>query len=229
MQIINIFIIIAFLLGIFLGYQKGAIKQLSDFLILFISSILAGFISDILFSITYKYLPFLNFNGKAEGLKIINIILWKIIIYIICIIILILIIRSLLIKFKLYDKIIDSMVDISPLNKIIGALLSIPLVFISIFNICLILLLPNFNITQLNDSKVISKIMENTPILSLQNKNLYNNQKYIIKRINMKDNTSKNIKKLNKDIENHMLKTGFINKNIIENLEKEKKLIGKRN
>lgn len=229
MQIINISIIIAFLLGIFLGYQKGAIKQLSDFLILFISSILAGFISDILFSITYKYLPFLNFNGKAEGLKIINIILWKIIIYIICIIILILIIRSLLIKFKLYDKIIDSMVDISPLNKIIGALLSIPLVFISIFNICLILLLPNFNITQLNDSKVISKIMENTPILSLQNKNLYNNQKYIIKRINMKDNTSKNIKKLNKDIENHMLKTGFINKNIIENLEKEKKLIGKRN
>ena len=229
MQIINISIIIAFLLGIFLGYQKGAIKQLSDFLILFISSILAGFISDILFSITYKYLPFFNFNGKVEGLKIINVILWKIIIYIICIIILILIIRSLLIKFKLYDKIIDSMVDISPLNKIIGALLSIPLVFISIFNICLILLLPNFNITQLNDSKVISKIMENTPILSLQNKNLYNNQKYIIKRINMKDNTSKNIKKLNKDIENHMLKTGFINKNIIENLEKEKKLIGKRN
>ena len=135
----------------------------------------------------------------------------------------------MLIKFKLYDKIIDSMVDISPLNKIIGALLSIPLVFILIFNICLILLLPNFNITQLNDSKVISKIMENTPILSLQNKNLYNNQKYIIKRINKKDNKSKNIKKLNKDIENYMLKTGFINNNIIENLEKEKKLIGKRN
>ena len=77
MQIVTIITILIFLLGIYIGYQKGFIKQLSDFLILFISSILASFISDKLFSILYKYLPFFNLSGKSEGLKSINIILWK--------------------------------------------------------------------------------------------------------------------------------------------------------
>lgn len=229
MQIVNIIIIFIFLLGIYIGYQKGVIKQLSDFLILFISSILASFISDKLFSILYKYLPFFNLSGKSEGLKSINIILWKLIIYVLCVLILILIIRQILIKTKLYDKIINSMVDISLLNKILGMIISLPLVLILIFNISLFLLSPNFNLKQLNDSKVISTIMIKTPVLSWQNKNLYNNQKYIIKRINKKDNTKKNLKKVNNDIVNNMMETGFVNKSIIDNLNKENKLLGNRN
>lgn len=229
MQIVNIIIIFIFLLGIYIGYQKGVIKQLSDFLILFISSILASFISDKLFSVLYKYLPFFNLSGKSEGLKSINIILWKLIIYVLCILILILIIRQILIKTKLYDKIINSMVDISLLNKILGMIISLPLVLILIFNISLFLLSPNFNLKQLNDSKVISTIMIKTPVLSWQNKNLYNNQKYIIKRINKKDNTRKNLKKVNNDIVNNMMETGFINNSIINKLNKENKLLGTRN
>lgn len=229
MQIVNIIIIFIFLLGIYIGYQKGVIKQLSDFLILFITSILASFISDKLFSILYKYLPFFNLSGKSEGLKSINIILWKLIIYVLCVLILILIIRQILIKTKLYDKIINSMVDISLLNKILGMIISLPLVLILIFNISLFLLSPNFNLKQLNDSKVISTIMIKTPVLSWQNKNLYNNQKYIIKRINKKDNTKKNLKKVNNDIVNNMMETGFVNKSIIDNLNKENKLLGTRN
>lgn len=229
MQIVTIITILIFLLGIYIGYQKGFIKQLSDFLILFISSILASFISDKLFSILYKYLPFFNLSGKPEGLKSINIILWKLIIYVLCVLILILIIRQILIKTKLYDKIINSMVDISLLNKILGMIISLPLVLILIFNISLFLLSPNFNLKQLNDSKVISTIMIKTPVLSWQNKNLYNNQKYIIKRINKKDNTKKNLKKVNNDIVNNMMETGFVNKSIIDNLNKENKLLGTRN
>lgn len=229
MQIVTIITILIFLLGIYIGYQKGFIKQLSDFLILFISSILASFISDKLFSIFYKYLPFFNLSGKSEGLKSINIILWKLIIYVLCILIIILIIRLILIKTKLYDKIINSMVDISLLNKILGMIISLPLVFILIFNISLFLLSPNFNLKQLNDSKVIIAIMNKTPVLSWQNKNLYNNQKYIIERINKKDNIKKNLKKVNNDIVNNMIETGFVNKNIINNLNKENKLLGTRN
>ena len=121
------------------------------------------------------------------------------------------------------------MVDISLLNKILGMIISLPLVLILIFNISLFLLSPNFNLKQLNDSKVISTIMIKTPVLSWQNKNLYNNQKYIIKRINKKDNTKKNLKKVNNDIVNNMMETGFVNKSIIHNLNKENKLLGTRN
>ena len=59
MEIVNIVVIALLLSGVYLGYQRGLLKELTDFLILFLSSLLSGKLSDILVGLLYKYIPFL--------------------------------------------------------------------------------------------------------------------------------------------------------------------------
>ena len=111
MEIVNIVVIALLLFGVYLGYQRGLLKELTDFLILFLSSLLSGKLSDVLVGLLYKYIPFLNFNGKSEGLKSINIIFWKLVLYLLLLVVIIFIFNKIINKTKLSSKILDSMVE----------------------------------------------------------------------------------------------------------------------
>ncbi len=226
MGVVDVIVLGIFLFCAYLGYQRGIIKQLSDFIILFIASFLAGRISNILFGILYKFLPFFNFSGKSEGIKSINIIFWKLILYLFMIVLLIFIIKKIMLKLKLESKVINSMVEANLFSKIFGILSSIPLTMTLVFNIILIMLSPNFNMTSINDSKFASLIMNKTPILSRENDKLYDNQKYIIKRINKNDNTLENYEQVNNDIIKNILDTKLVSKEKISNMKN--KLLGSR-
>ena len=225
---VDLFIIVIFIFGVYLGWQSGFFKQLNDLIILFISSFLAGWISDFLFGVLYKFFPFFNFSGKSEGLKSINIILWKLILYVFVIFFIIALVRNIYIKYKIEDKINDSIYDSNLTSKILGTLISFPLMIILSFNITLVLLSPNFNLVGVNNSKLASIIITKTPILSEENSNLYKNQNYIIKRINKEDNNIDNYKNVNSDIIKYMIKTNLISKGKIDKLKKDDKLLGKR-
>lgn len=228
MGVIDIVIVLAFIFGAYIGYQRGFFKEINDLFIVFIASFLSGKISDILFGMLYKFFPFLNFYGKSEGLKSINIILWKLIFYVIIIMLIMLLIRKLYVKFKIEDKITDTMVEANVITRILGIVISIPLMIVLLFNIMLVGLSPNFNLTSINNSKFACFILEKTPVLSKENKNLYENQKYIIKRINEDDNTINGYKKINNDIVNNIIKTNLVSEDKILFLKKKNKLVGKR-
>lgn len=228
MGIVDVIIVLIIIFGVYIGWQHGVIKQISDLVILMLTSFVSGKISDKLFSLLYKYLPFLNFKGKAEGLKSINIIFWKIMLYLACILLIIYIISMIFKKTKLEEKISNSMVEAGGLSKIFGAVLSVPLMILLIFNLSLILLSPNFNLKAVASSKLSSLILTKTPILFRQNINLYSNQKYIIKRINEEDNTYENYETVNEDIINNILQTKLVSNEIIENLKNDNKLVGTR-
>ncbi len=228
MEIVNIVVIALLLFGVYLGYQRGLLKELTDFLILFLSSLLSGKLSDILVGLLYKYIPFLNFNGKSEGLKSINIIFWKLVLYLLLLVVIIFIFNKIINKTKLSSKILDSMVETNLINKVLGALVSVPLILTFIFNISLILSSPNFNFVSLNNSKLVYVIMTKTSVLSRENMNLYANERYVIKRINEEDNTILNYKNVNDDIIKYMLKTKLIDDDKMKDLEKLNKLLGIR-
>ena len=228
MEIVNIVVIALLLFGVYLGYQRGLLKELTDFLILFLSSLLSGKLSDILVGLLYKYIPFLNFNGKSEGLKSINIIFWKLVLYLLLLVVIIFIFNKIINKTKLSSKILDSMVETNLINKVVGALVSVPLILTFIFNISLILSSPNFNFVSLNNSKLVYVIMTKTSVLSRENMNLYANERYVIKRINEEDNTILNYKNVNDDIIKYMLKTKLIDDDKMKDLEKLNKLLGIR-
>ena len=228
MEIVNIVIIALLLFGVYLGYQRGLLKELTDFLILFLSSLLSGKLSDILVGLLYKYITFLNFNGKSEWLKSINIIFWKLVLYVLLLVVTIFIFNKIINKTKLSSKILDSMVETNLINKVLGALVSVPLILTFIFNISLILSSPNFNFVSLNNSKLVYVIMTKTPVFSRKNMNLYANERYVIKRINEEDNTILNYKNVNDDIIKYMLKTKLIDDDKMKDLEKLNKLLGTR-
>lgn len=228
MGIIDILIIVVLIFGIYLGYRNALFKELSDLVILFISSIVSGLISRLLFNGLYKFLPFFNFSGDAKGLKSINIIFWQLILYVIILFIVILIIKKIYVKTGIEEKIKDTMVESNIITRLLGLIVSPLLMIVLMFNVILVLLTPNFNLEIVNNSKGASIIMEKTPILSSQNNKIYANEKYIIKRINKSDNKDSNYKKVNNDIINNMVSTTLISKEKINILSKKNKLVGKR-
>ncbi len=227
-DVIDIVIVLIIAFGAYLGFQNGAIKQISDLIILFILSYISGIISDKLFGMLYKYLPFFNFKATAQGIKSINIIFWKILLYVICIILLISIVSKIFKKIKLEDKITNTMIESGFISKIFGAIISLPLMIILMFNLLLILHSPNFNLKSIMKTKLSPIIMENIPILSKENSNLYNNQKDIIEILNDQNITKSNYKSINEKIIDNMLETKLVSEELIEELKNEDKLVGIR-
>ena len=224
----NVIVVLIFLFFIYNGYKEGALRQVVNLLIYFISSVIAGFISDITVGFLYNYLPFLNFIGKSEGIKAINIIFWKLVIYALMVFGLVFLIKKLMLKTKLEDKLIDNEVMAGTTSKIFGAVLSLLVAFVITFNVCLIILSPNLNLKSVNSSKLVKFVMKNTPVLSKMNGNLYKNESWIINRINKDDNTIDGFKDVNDDIVSHMSETNLVNEKTITNLESKDKLVGTR-
>ena len=69
--------------------------------------------------------------------------------------------------------------------------------------------------------------MERTPILSQINSNLYENEKFIIDKLNEDDITPDNFETVNEDIISNIIETELVSEDKIENLGD--KLVGKRN
>ena len=221
------FIIIALMLfSLYLGFQSGFFKQLNDLIILIVVTLVSGLLSDLLIVYVLKYVPFFNFVGTAQGLKSINIILWKLILYILIIFIIIYIIRKIYIKSGLEEKLNNTIVEANIISKIGGMVVSVPLIMLLYFNVILILLSPNFNIKYLKDSKVSSFIMEKTPVFSSLNNNLYENEVFIIELLNQDEITKENYESINDDILANYNETNLIEDNLLDELDE--KLLGKR-
>lgn len=211
------------LLILYLGYQRGIIKQASDFIVLLISMLLSSFLSKLLCKLLYPILPFFNFYGDIKGIKSVNLIIWRLIVYIILLVLIILIIRRILIKLKLQNKIKESEVEAGLISKLFGIIMSVFLSIIFLYNLLLVINVPLFNIN-LKESKISNFILEKTIIISKQNEDVYLSENYA-KTIIYDNNDTFEVK--NDKILNEMLKDNLVTKNVLLKLEEKGKLVGK--
>ena len=221
-------IVLIIIFGIYMGYQHGIVKQLVDLVILFASSFVAATLSKILGDALYGVLPFFNFTGKAQGFKSINIILWRLLIYIFLIIIIIAIIKKIMILIKVSEKISDTMVESNFISRVLGAVCAVPLMILFMFNVLMVLLLPNVNLTFINNSKFSTMILEKMPVLSAKSASIYESEKKIIDRINEEDNTKENLEQVNEDIIQILLDSDTVSDTKIEKLRVDNRLLGTR-
>lgn len=228
MNIFDILIIAIILIGMYLGYQRGVIKVLSDFAILLFSMIVASPISKLLCSLLYPVLPFFNFTGNIKGLKSLNIILYRVIFYFLILIILISIIKTVLLKLGLLRKITDTMVEAGIISKLLGLLVAFPLMIVFLYNVMFILNSPFINLDFTNDSKGYKMILEKTLIISKQNERVYLCENDTKKIVNGKYNTDKNYKIANDKILKSSIDHKLISNNNVTKLKDKKKLDGKR-
>ena len=228
MSIFDILIIVIILFGMYLGYQRGVIKELSDFGILLFSMLIASPISKLLCSLIYPVLPFFNFTGSIKGLKSLNIILWRLVFYFLILIILISIIRTVLLKLGLLRKISDTMVEAGIISKLLGLVVAFPLMIVFLYNVMFILNLPFINLDFTNDSKVYKMILEKTIIISKQNERVYLCENDTKKIVNGKYNTDKNYKVADDKILKSSIEHKLISYKNVKKLNDKKKLNGKR-
>lgn len=228
MSIFDILIIVLILFGMYLGYQRGVIKELSDFAILLFSMIIAAPVSKLLCALLYPLLPFYNFTGSIKGLKSLNIILYRVIFYFLILIILISIIRTVLLKLGLLRKIIDTMVEAGIISKLLGLLVAFPLMIVFLYNVMFLLNIPFINLDFTNDSKGYKMILEKTLIISKQNERVYLCENDAKKIVNGKYNTDKNYKIANDKILKSSIDHKLISYKNVKKLRDKKKLNGKR-
>lgn len=228
MNIFDILIIVLILFGMYLGYQRGVIKELSDLGILLFSMIVASPISKLLCMIFYPILPFFNFTGSIKGLKSLNIILYRLVFYFLILIILIYIIRTILLKLGLLQKITNTMVEVTIISKLLGLVTAFPLMIIFLYNIMFILNSPFVNLDFTNDSKGYKIILEKTLIISKQNERVYLCENDTKKIVNGKYNTDKNYRVANDKILKSSIKHKLISNNNVKKLKDKKKILGNR-
>ena len=228
MNYVDIIFIIILLISIYVGYSGGFYKILSDTILLFLTSYLSGILTNILFDKVITYLPFFNLWGASEGIKSINIIIWRVILYILIMVLLMYIIDRILKKTGIQDKLDEKIITMRKLGRYLGCLFAIPFTIVLIFNIILVFGLPIFNMTGIFESKTSETLMSNMILLKDNSNIIYEGEKYINGVIN-EDNTIDTYSSINDDIISYLVENKLINNENINKIKEDNKIIGTRN
>ena len=226
MSVTDILILLVILLGAYFGYVNGFLKQLSDTIILYVSMILSSLISKIISNLIYGFVPFLNFTGKAQGLKSINVIFYRILIYLIFVALFMVIINKLLVKFKIKEKIINKSIESGKIKTILASIVGIAFMFVFMYNVLLLAISPNFNLGFIKDSNVSNKILENMLIVSNRNNDVYESSKYAIDMVNSEDNNKESYASVNEEIITNMIENDLISEEKVDSMGTDYKLLG---
>lgn len=166
MNVADIVILIALLLGALAGFKAGVIKKTADFLGTFIIIILAFYLKNDLSVIMYENLPFFNFGGFIKGIEAINILLYEALAFIIVFLGLLFILKVVLLVTGLIEKILKATVILSIPSKILGIVVGTIEMYVYVFIVLVILTLPIFKVPYVRESKLADFMLNNTPILS---------------------------------------------------------------
>ena len=169
MTIFDIIIIVIILLGLIIGWNRGMIKIGVDLLILFFSMLLSSILKNVVFNLTYLYIPVI----KIKGLSSLYLILYQLIIYVFLLLLFIGIFNLILRKLKLDDKLLTESISSSPASRVIGAIIGMPFMIFILYNLILILNFPIINIDFIKDSSLSNNFMERTLLLKNTNISLY--------------------------------------------------------
>ena len=88
MTIVDYILIIFLLIGVLLGFKKGAIKSLVALVGTIAVVVISYLLKDVVAEVLFKYAPFLNFSGEWEGLVTLNVLIYEAIAYLLVFIVL---------------------------------------------------------------------------------------------------------------------------------------------
>lgn len=165
MNILDIGIIIFILFGAFLGFKRGFTKELVEAIGFIVVIVLAYFLKNPLSTLMYEYLPFFDF-GILKNIEIFNILIYEMLAFLICIVLLSIVLKVILLASSIFEKILNATIILGIPSKIAGAIIGAIYHFIVSFVILYILTIFCFDIDFINESKLKTKILNNTPILS---------------------------------------------------------------
>lgn len=194
LSITDFIIIIFILIGGFVGFKRGVLKQGVKSLGIFLMFILAFVLKNPISVFLYKHLPFFKFTGVIKGVAVLNILVYEVIAFLLVLAILLVIFKILIFATNLFEKILDLTVILGAISSFLGMILGLVEYFILTFIILYVLALPIFNKNYFSDSKIGNFIISNTPIFS----NLISKQYKVFDEFNDLKEKYKNEEDVNK-------------------------------
>ena len=216
MNVADIIIVIALVLGAIGGFKAGVIKKTADFVGIFLVIILSFYLKNYLSVIMYENLPFINFGGFIKGIEAINILFYEVLAFIIVFSLLMLILKIVLMLTGLIEKILKATVILSIPSKILGIVVGAIEMYVYVFLVLVVITLPIINVPYVRDSKVSSFILNNTPILSSVSEEMIDTYNDIYKVV--KDKDSKSNEELNDEVIKLLLDKKVITKESLNKL-----------
>lgn len=216
MNVADIIIVIALVLGAIGGFKAGVIKKTADFVGIFLVIILSFYLKNYLSVIMYENLPFINFGGFIKGIEAINILFYEVLAFIIVFSLLMLILKIVLMLTGLIEKILKATVILSIPSKILGIVVGAIEMYVYVFLILVVITLPIINVPYVRDSKVSNFILNNTPILSSVSEEMVDTYNDIYKVV--KDKDSKSNEELNDEVIKLLLDKKVITKESLNKL-----------
>ena len=166
MNVADIVIIIALVLGAVAGFKSGVIKKTADFLGTFIIVILAFYLKNDLSVLMYENLPFLNFGWLIKGVEALNVLIYEVLAFIIVFIALLFILKVIIKVTGLIEKILKATVILSIPSKILGIVVGAIEAYVYVFLALVVFTLPIFKLPYIRESNISNFMLNNTPILS---------------------------------------------------------------
>ena len=216
MNVADIIIVIALVLGAVGGFKAGVIKKTADFVGIFLVIILSFYLKNYLSVIMYENLPFINFGGFIKGIEAINILFYEVLAFIIVFSLLMLILKIVLMLTGLIEKILKATIILSIPSKILGIVVGAIEMYVYVFLVLVVITLPIINVPYVRDSKVSSFILNNTPILSSVSEEMVDTYNDIYKVV--KDKDSKSNEELNDEVIKLLLDKKVITKESLNKL-----------
>lgn len=166
MSIIDVIIGLLILMGAIVGFKNGAIKEGTKFVGVFVIIIVSFLLKDKLMVMLYENLPFFDFFGAIKGLDAINILFYQLVSFIFIFAVLMFVLKVVMVVTGLMEWLLKMTVFLSLPSKLLGIVVGLLEYYVYIFVALYILNMPIFNLGLINDSKMGSFVLNNTPVLS---------------------------------------------------------------
>lgn len=219
MNMIDIIIILLFLMTATVGLKRGVLKEL----VYFVGTILIFFIAfkfkDSLGTMLCKYFPFFEFGGKIKGLVSLNIFIYESLAFLIIITVLYGVFNIVLSVTGIMQKIVNITVILAIPSKIIGFIIGFIECYFIMFIILVLFAVPFKQLPGYTESKLVDKIMNDSPVMTKDIDNVKNAAIDTYKSIDSITKSNKTVNEINLNNIDIMLKYKIVDKKTIEELD----------
>ena len=137
-NILDIGLILIFIMFFIVGFKRGVIKELVQFIGTIIVFVLAYTFKGVIGNLLCTYLPFIKFKGVIEGISTINILMYQLIAFILVFSILLIVYEIILKVSNVLQKVVNMTIVLIIPSKILGGIIS----FLKVYLIVFVILLP---------------------------------------------------------------------------------------
>lgn len=220
---VDIIIILIILLGGVIGFKDGVIKRLASVIGMILVLVLSFVLKNYLSVIFYENLPFLNF-GVFKSTPVLNIIFYELLALLIVASILGVVYYLLLTITGIIEKILKMTVILSIPSKILGFVVGLieNYLWACIF-VFVVTIIPNLTIRDVDNSKIVNYMLNNTPFISKYMGELTTLCDDIYSTIESKKSNSAS--ENNKEVLDLMLKYDFVTVKSVDKLIESNKII----